>query len=145
MIGPSTFFWILLAITGVAWLLDHLIPLGRVRRMSRWAAEAKLFYSPVDRLGIAPRVARMLDFPGAANVRVFDLMYRSDGHFHYYLFTVEYSRGVMHRRTRVVQVAALDDPVGPAGCASDPALRSVAGGLPRLEQYRLLLADMPPA
>jgi len=114
-----------------------------MRRMAHWAAQAQLFYSPTDLLGLAPRVARLLPFPGPAQVRVTDLMYRSDGEFHHCIFTVEYTRGVMSHRHRVVQVAGLHDPIARRDTHAHADLRTAPAGLPRMEQYRHLLAQIP--
>jgi hypothetical protein len=135
--------WMLIAATAWAWGINCLLDYLRRRKMARWARQARLFYSPVDLLGLAPRVARLLKFPGAANVQVTDLMYRSDGQFHHCLFTVFYTRGVMSHRSQVMQVAALEDPINRRGMHNEPVLRTAPAGLRKMEQYQALLAQMP--
>src|ERR1700690_158040 len=73
------------------------------------ALEHRMHYSPGDPLRLTGRVAAQLPMPGAAGVRVIDLMYRTDEQNHYYVFTAEYSIGVVGPKHRIRRAAAFTE------------------------------------
>lgn len=104
MLIPSANAW---SILGGVILLLLLIRLsdrwinGRVQRtFSVWARNNRVRYSPVDRFQLAARIQEHLPHPGAADVVVRDVMYRTDDQNHLYLFTVYYRTGTILGQTR---------------------------------------------
>ncbi len=115
---------------------------GRRRRSAtsyrRLAVAHDMHYSPGDPLRLTPRVAAALPVPGAAAVRVIDLLYRTDAAGHHYVFTAEYTVGVVNVKHRVRRAAAFDEPRDAAATAT-PTVRLAAEGQPLVEQYASLL------
>src|SRR3954470_6747026 len=76
--------------------------------LRRLAASWQMHYTPTDRFRLAPRVAPRLPIPGAAAVRVKDLIYGLEGDQLRYIFVAEYTTGTIaaqHRRESVVTFA----------------------------------------
>ena len=118
-----------------------------VRRRARRAAtpralaeRTRMHYSPRDRFGLAARVARYFPVPGVADVRVSDLLYRSDEQGHRYVFTADHTRGVLGAKRRVRSVVLLVEPRTPPGHPpAGPALRVADPSSPVAEQYEAML------
>ncbi len=101
------------------------------------AVEHQMHYSPRDPLRLTPRVAAVLPLPGAAAVRVIDLLYRTDDQFHYYVFTAEYTTGVAGPKNRIRRAAAFTESKTAGG--SPGSIRLAAVDLPLVEQYKSLV------
>lgn len=119
---------------------------AQFRGRRRQAAELRdlgarhgMHYSRLDRFALAPRVAQHFPVPGAADVRVSDLLYRSDETAHYYVFTVDYTRGVLGTKSRHRAVARMTEAKQPAGRQPPPTLVLGPAGRPTPDQYRDLL------
>ncbi len=104
----------------------------------RLAVAHEMHYSPGDPLRVTARVAAALPVPGAAAVRVIDLLYRTDAAGHHYVFTAEYTVGVVNIKHRVRRAAAFTEPRGASG--PPPVVRLAADGVPLVRQYESLLA-----
>jgi hypothetical protein len=93
-------------------------------------------YSPRDQLKLGSRIASQFPVPGAANLRVTDLIYGTERARHRYVFTAEFTVGVVHRKRRIVRAAAFVE----AREASEDAgeLTLAPADLPLAEQYRRL-------
>ena len=93
-------FLVLVCVTTAAIVIVHLI-LRQVRRgqLRRLAQEWQMHYTPGDRFKLGPRVATELSVPGAASVRVEDVIYASEGDSYRYYFTAVYTAGVLKRQT----------------------------------------------
>jgi hypothetical protein len=112
------------------------------RVLHRLAVESRLHFSRTDQLRLAPRLAEALPVPGAAGISVSNLIYGSGAGVHRYVFTVEYTVGVMHRRERVRRAAAFSEPRERCGTGTaTPCLALAPEELPMPEQYRTLLQD----
>jgi hypothetical protein len=138
---PALFLILAIALTAAA-VVAHAV-LWRVRRarLRHLATECGMHYSPGDRFHLAQRVAPRIPCPGAADVRVIDLIYGLKGERFRYVFTAEYTEGVVgtkHRRRRVISMTepkdrtVREDVLPDLGLASDE--------LPLIEQYRSLAA-----
>lgn len=108
-------------------------------QLKRLAVERHLHFSAHDQLRLADRVAAAFPVPGAANVRVVDLLYGSQGGFHRYVFTAQYTVGAVRSKKRVRRAATLSEPRdrAPGQCCQ---VRLATGTLPIVEQYRELLS-----
>jgi hypothetical protein len=102
------------------------------------AVDNHMHYSARDSLRLTPRVATYIPLPGASAVRVIDLLYRSDEHSHYYVFTAEYTLGVTGPKQRIRQAAAFTESKSAADVNSP--IRLGAMELPLVDQYRALLS-----
>ncbi len=96
-----------------------------------------MHFTPADSLSLTPRIAAHLPLPGAAAVRVIDLLFRTDEKSHHYVFTVEYTLGAMGRKQRVRRAGALTEEK--SGSVQSHAIRLAPAGLPLVEQYRILI------
>ena len=95
---------------------------GRGARLRALGSREKMHYSPKDRFGLATRVARHFPVPGIADVRVTDLLYRSDDGAHRYVFTVDYTRGVLGAKRRLRGVVLMTEPRPVPGRAEPPSI-----------------------
>ena len=136
-VPPLVLLAALVLTTAVAVFVDR----GRRRTAAaayrRLAVAHEMHYSRGDPLRLTPRVAAALPVPGAAAVRVIDLLYRTDAAGHRYVFTAEYTVGVVATKRRVRRAAAFDEPRG--AVAPVPVIRLADPGAPLTEQYRELL------
>jgi hypothetical protein len=102
---PIDLLALLLLATASAVVLNRLLHRREQAEYRRLAVQHRMHYSPADPLRLTPRVAARLPIPGAAAVRVIDLLYRTDEQTHYYIFTVEYTVGVYGPKRRVRRAA----------------------------------------
>ena len=127
----------LLALTVVAVALDVFVHRRRSSRLRALATQWRMNYHASDQLRITPKVIAKLPIPGAANVRVLDLIYGSDTNGYRYVFSVEYTVGLTGPKRRVVRVASLTEPRRPGGTSVEQLTLTLA---PRkatlLDQYR---------
>jgi hypothetical protein len=136
---PITLLCVLICVTIAAVFIDRFLQRRSHRIYRRLAIQYQMHYSPRDPLRLTPRVAGHLPIPGAASVRLTDLLYRTDETSHHYVFTAEYSIGVAgprHRHRRVVAFSESKTTVGEV-----PILRVAPPELPLLEQYRKLIVE----
>jgi hypothetical protein len=124
---------------------------ARVRRRRRMlrglARQWQMHFVPGDRLRLAGRIADKLPFPGAANVRVRNLLYSTDGTLHRYLFTIEYGMGVVRGKIGRWRVGGFVEPVSRGPChTGDRPLHLAPQGLSLQKSYTAVhdaLAQMP--
>jgi hypothetical protein len=79
------------------------------RQLQTLARQWQMHYSRRDQLRLAARVADGFPVPGAANLRVTDLVYGLVGDSHRYIFTAEYTVGVLRAKRRVLRVASFSE------------------------------------
>lgn len=120
----------------------------RRRRMLRGLARQwQMHFARGDRLRLAARIVERLPVPGAANVRVRNLLYSTDGNVHKYLFTIEYGVGVVRAKTGRWRVGGFVEPVSRGQCPTrDCALHLAPQGLSLEKSYGEVhdaLAQMP--
>jgi hypothetical protein len=94
-----------------------------------------------DTLRLTPKVARAFPVPGAARVRVYNVIYgrdAADPDRYRYVFTAEYTAGVVRGKRRFVRVGTWSEPRDRD--RSDPPGQVVLAPpeLPLMEQYRWL-------
>ncbi len=140
---PIILLAVLCALTAAALMADVM----RRRRMHcnlrRLAVEQRMHFSVHDQLRLAPRVASGLNVPGAAAVGIIDLLYASENGRYRYIFTVEYTTGVVQSKRRVRRAAAFSEPRERSETVPPCAIRLAPLELPLLEQYRWLLKPAP--
>jgi hypothetical protein len=149
LISPIRFVAILIAITAIA-RLAYVIRRQRQRRALQGLARRwQMHYSPHDRFEIADRIAERFPLPGAAEVRVVDLIYGTEstgaGEFYRYLFSAEYTVGVTRRKHRQRRVVTFREPKGRTTAADWSPLVFAAPAEDLLAQYEALHAAPSPA
>src|ERR1700704_3397331 len=118
---PLSFLAIMVCGTLFAFAAD----LVRRRRTSavlrKLAAEWHMHYAPNDRFQITPRVVDRFPVPGASDLQVTELIYLPEPEQYRYLFSVEYTEGVVRTKKRVRRVGTFCEPrdrACPTGWAS---------------------------
>ena len=120
------------------WVADRWIARRRGRRLARFAADRHVRYSGVDRFNLGLRIQPCLPHPGAAEVVVSDVMYRTDQDNHAYVFTATYVTGTTSGHARHRIIAAVSEPRG-RSCDCFGSVRAADASLDVEAQYRSLL------
>lgn len=108
------------------------------RQLRRLAVERGMSYSERDLFNLASRIMAALPVPAGADLRVFDLLYGSQGDHHRYIFTAEYTRGVVGGHQRESRAVTFGEPRD--GAPERPLPVDWApDNLSILDQYRYLL------
>jgi hypothetical protein len=136
---PIILLAVMCALTAAALMTDTLRRRRIHRALRRLAVEQRMHFSAYDQLRLAPRVANGLDIPGAAAVGIVDLLYASEDGRYRYIFTVEYTTGVVQSKRRIRRAAAFSEPRDRTATVPPCAIRMAPLDLPLLEQYRWLL------
>ena len=141
---PLEFLILMIAATAGAAAFESVRRLRHTSALRRLAAARGMHFSVEDRFRLAPRVAQRLPVPGAAAVRVLDLLYGVERDNYRYVFAAEYTTGVLRSKTGVRRVATFAEPRDPAG--GNPGeigeLVFAPDGLPLIEQYERLLEQV---
>jgi hypothetical protein len=141
--SPALFLALLLGLTALAWLQQTLFDAVVARRLSRIGHAHGMLHARADRFDLARRISERLPVPGAADVRVSDVLYCSRDNCYRYVFTVDYTIGLIHGHRRVRRVGSLLLPRSEA--AAGPELILSEGRTPRMSAYQLFLSDEPQA
>jgi hypothetical protein len=135
---PLSFLAIMLSATLLAFTADYL----RRRRISaslrKLAAEWHMHYAPNDRFQITPRVVDRFPVPGASDLQVTDLIYLPEPELYRYLFSVEYTEGVVRTKKRVRRVGTFCEPRDRACPVGWTSLILAPADLSLVDQYRHL-------
>src|SRR3954454_13083329 len=107
---PFCLLVLLIAASGVAVYGDALRRRRRGRAVRRLAAEWRMNYTPTDSLQVTPKIARHFPIPGAANLEVRDLVYGIEQDRYRYVFTAEFTAGVVRTKTRRLRVGTFSEP-----------------------------------
>lgn len=107
---PAILLSVLLCVTLGAVLIDGLRRGRRRAAVRRLAAGWRMNYGRADTLQLTHRVARHFPAPGAAALRVYDVVYGAHGDAYRYVFTAEYTLGVTGGKRRHTRVAAFTEP-----------------------------------
>jgi len=140
---PLEFFALMLLITAAAGTARFILRRRHVQRLRALADECKMHFSAADRFRLATKIAPRLPVPGAASVRVVDLLYGIEQQNYRYVFAAEYTTGVLRTKTGVRRVATFCEPREPSATPppSNCELEFAPDGLPILDQYRHLLMN----
>jgi hypothetical protein len=148
--SPLYFLGLVALLTAAARLLEAGHRRRRRTAIEPLARSSHLHYSATDRFGLALKVTPLFPIPGAAEVRVLDLLYGREGEHYRYVFSAEYTVGVTrgkHRYRRVVTLRERRDRAN--GLPGTPAIELAPENLTLAEQYKWLLdrvsADTDPA
>ena len=119
----------------------------RRRKLKALAARWEMHFAPDDPFRLGRRVASRLAMPGAANIRLRDVIYGIEGDYYRYYFTVEYTLHAVSARTRVRHAATFLEPRSTCeeGAALTPKLIESDGSIPELIDQYLSLKPKPVA
>jgi hypothetical protein len=110
--SPASFLALTIGITAAALAAQMLVRRRRRRALRELARVWDMHYSPGDRFRLAARVAERFPVPGAADLRVNDLIYGNEDELYRYIFSAEYTEGVIRSKRRVRRVMTFTEPKG---------------------------------
>ena len=139
--SPLHFLATMLIVTAAAQLAYAVRQRAHRARIYELARDWQMHFSAHDRFDLAARVALCFPVPGVSELRVFDLVYGSEGDSYRYLFSVDYTVGVTHAKHRVRRVVSFREPKGRTTVADWSPLVLAPAELPTLAQYRALRAQ----
>ena len=136
--NPSELLGLAVAITGGAYVFDSVTRRRSADALRRLATEWRMNFSLTDRLNLTGKVARHFPIPGAANLRVTNVIYGTAKDRYRYIFTAEYTIGVVRAKRRLTQAGSFSEP---RGREDGPWIEDVVlapPNQPLVEQYRSL-------
>jgi hypothetical protein len=107
---PLTFLSAMLALTVAASAWQFAQRHRTASLIRRLAIDSDVNYSETDRFQLTPRVVAGFPIPGASDVKLSDLLYRREGDRYRYVFTVEFTLGVVRTKRRLRRVATFCEP-----------------------------------
>ena len=107
---PLGFLLAMIALTAFASVLAVWGQRRTAHRLRNLASSWQMHYVHKDRFNLARRVAGMLPFCGAADVRVSDVVYVLAGDRYQWIFTVQYARGAIRRHSHARHAAMFFEP-----------------------------------
>lgn len=135
---PYQFLLLTLGVTAAAVASNLFHRRKRQQGLQELARDWRMHYSPRDVFHLASPVAHRLPAPGAADVAVMDVVYGLEDDAYRFIFSVEYTLGVIQAKRRVVRVASFREQKGQTDPAAWSALELAEPNLTLLEQYRFL-------
>ncbi|HET6246418.1 MAG TPA: hypothetical protein VFE47_01870 [Tepidisphaeraceae bacterium] len=135
---PAALLIIAVSITFAAAVAERIWIRRYRQRLQKLAGEWGTNYSPHDQFRLTPRVFANFPIPGAANVRVVDVLYYIDHDRYCYIFTAEYTSGIVTGKRRVRRAATLSEPRERAAEAPAAQITLAPANLPLVDQYRKL-------
>lgn len=140
--SPGLLLLLCVGVVALAVAFDVAAHRRRTAVLRALAARWGMNYHPADQLRVTPKVLKQFPIPGAANVRVMDLIYGSDRDRYRYVFSVEFTLGLVGPKRRVVRVASLSEPRDRA--TAGPVFVNLAPAEGTLfDQYRYLAPATP--
>lgn len=140
---PFELLGLTIGISAGAALLDALSRRKRRRMLTLLAQRWGMNYHPFDQLRLTPKVAHHFPVPGAANLKVTDVIYGMDKELYRYVFTAEFTTGVVHTKHRRVRVASFVEPRERGRLPADDSVTLAPKGKALLEQYSHLAPPNP--
>jgi hypothetical protein len=126
-LSPVIYLLFLLAILFAAVVTGAMSRFRRRRKLRICARKWNMHFAPGDRLRLARRICEQFPVIGAANISVRDLLFRTEESRHQYLFTVDYTVGVIRGKVGRSTVAGFSEPVSRGSrFHSTPPMLSVA-------------------
>jgi hypothetical protein len=137
-VSPMLMLGFAFTLTAGAGVAARITRRRRRRALGILAREWGMHYSRNDVFDLAARVASRLPAPGAANVRVIDLIYGTEQAGYRYIFTAEYTVGVVRGKSRQRCVVSVLEPRGRTEEIVWTNFSIAPTDRPLIEQYRSL-------
>lgn len=132
--SPFAFLCLLVLITACVALLWRLMRIFHRWRLQRAAVRWRMRYCAGDQFRLATRLESCFPVIGASDLRVRDLMYSGTEVHHCYIFTVEFTVGLLGSKRRRPRVIRIIEPRSPGEHPNMLEMAPVKRSL--LEQYR---------
>jgi hypothetical protein len=142
---PLTFLTVTLLITLVAFVLHLAARRDMSARLQKLATKHCMQYAEHDLFQITPRVIERFPIPGASDLRIGNVVYRRAGARYRYVFTIEYTLGVVRTKERISRAGTFCEPHDRACPADWSNLVLAPENLCLPDQYALLCQVDPPA
>jgi hypothetical protein len=110
-VSPELYLVLILTVLAAVVTHSALRSFLQRRQLRALARQWNMHFSPGDRLRLARRAARNFPIPGAASIRVRNLIFRTEESRHQYLFTVDYTVGIIRGKVGRSSVAGFEEPV----------------------------------
>jgi hypothetical protein len=133
--NPVEFLLTILLITVLAMILNEVRRRVRRRALRDLGAQWGMIYSPTDHLLLQQRIGGAFPIPGLANIVIEDVLYGVEEGRRRYIFTAQYTRGVIRRKKRISHAVSCHETCD--GSALSPLVLAPVE-LPIVEQYRWL-------
>jgi hypothetical protein len=104
---PLLLLLVVSAVTVAASAASALRRKARSAKLAALAATWSMRFTAQDRFQLTLRIASQFPIPGAADVVIRDLIYRQEAAGFRYLFTVEYTTGVLRTKRRRIGAAMM--------------------------------------
>jgi hypothetical protein len=124
--------------SGVALVIDHASRLRRRNELRELARRWQMHYSERDQLRLAARVAEQFPIPGVANLRISDIIYGRQNDVYRYIFTAQYTTGIVRTKHRPIRVASFVEPRDSLQPRCVVSIELAPADRPLMEQYRSL-------
>jgi hypothetical protein len=141
--SPSVFFISLLALTALIWILHRTMRHAHKKQLRSLASQWGMQYAQADLFNLSSRVAAEFPIVGVADLVIRDMIYATQGDRHRYVFTAEYTLGVIERHRREVRAVTFCDPREAGGQCATPLILAPEE-LPLIEQYKQLSKSWQP-
>jgi hypothetical protein len=138
--SPAVLLALSVSVTAGAAVASRAIGYRRRRRLRRLAAKWGLRYSAGDRFRLAGRLAEPFPIPGAADLRVIDLMYGLGQDCYRYIFTADFTIGLVRTKHRVQRIVHFSEPRSRAAQETAPCIELAPAEFSLMEQYRYFAA-----
>lgn len=144
-LSPALTLAVLVALTGMAAVIDGAARRRRRRALRALAGRWKMTYSRHDQLRVGAKVIGRLPVPGAADVHVTDVIYGGEGDLYRYVFTAEYTLGAVRGKRRHVRAATFAEPRGRKPAGEPGPITLAPEELSLTEQYEKLKPASAPS
>lgn len=136
--NPSQLLVLTVVLTLTAHVVDSVLRRRSAEALRRLAAEWRMNFSLTDRLNLTGKVARHFPIPGAANLRVTNVIYGSARDRYTYIFTAEFTVGVVRAKRRLTQAGWFAEPRGHEDGPEFERVVLASAEHPLVQQYREL-------
>jgi hypothetical protein len=110
-VAPALYLILLLGVLAGAVTADTIRHFYCRHKLRACAHVWQMHFAAGDRLRLARRIVHRFPVPGAALIRVRDLIFRTDDSRHQYLFTVDFTVGIIRGKIGRSRVAGFSEPV----------------------------------
>jgi hypothetical protein len=110
MITPGLTLAVLLVISLIALVFEAIRRGRRAERVRGLARRWGMNFGRRDTLRLTTRVARVFPVPGAAALEIFHVIYGVEGDRYRYIFTAQFTLGVIGPKSRHTRVATFSEP-----------------------------------
>jgi len=135
--SPLQLLGVVTAITALAAIAQRMARRRWENQLRTLAQQWHMNYSPRDQWRLTAKVARGFPVPGAAHIRLADVIYGSDEQAYHYIFAAAFTTGVVLGKRRVIRAGSFSESRNRESTGEQSAILAPAE-LPLLEQYRRL-------